>query len=104
MKRIVFLLMIPFLLFSYKVDIYKWGKKDTFYGFLKQNKLPLSIYYNLSPDIKRYVTHIQTGETIFVLKDNNRLKQALIPLNDTKQLQIIKSDKGYITKIVPIIY
>jgi len=103
-KRFLFLLIIPFLLFAYKVDIYKWAKKDTFYGFLKQNELPLSIYYNLSPDIKRYVRHIQTGETIFVLKDNNILKQALIPLNDTKQLQIIKSDKGYITKIVPIIY
>jgi murein DD-endopeptidase MepM/ murein hydrolase activator NlpD len=103
-KRLFFLLFIPIFLLAYKVDIHKWGKKDTFYGFLKQNSLPVSIYYNLSPKIKRYVRSIPIGESIFILKDNNVIKQALIPINSTQQIQIIKTQNGYVTKIVPIIY
>ena len=104
MKKFLFFIFIPIFLLAYKVDIYKWGSKDTFYGFLKQNSLPLSIYYNLSPKLKRYVRAIPINETIFILRDNNTIKQALIPLNSKQQLQIIKTDKGYSTKVVPIIY
>jgi len=103
-KKFLLLLLIPAFLLAYKVDIQKWSKKDTFYGFLKQNNLPVSIFYNLPPKIKRYVRNIKAGESIFILKDNNKIKQALIPLNDEKQLQIIKTKNGYSTKIVPIIY
>jgi len=104
MKKFLIFLFIPFYLFAYKVDIHKWGNKDTFYGFLKKNSLPLSIYYNLPPKIKRYVRSIPRGESIFILRDNNIIKQALIPINSKEQLQIIKKDNKYITKIVPIIY
>ncbi|WP_456479149.1 peptidoglycan DD-metalloendopeptidase family protein, partial [Nautilia sp.] len=69
-----------------------------------QNSLPLSIYYNLPPDIKRYVRSIPKGESIFILRDNNVIKQALIPISPSKQIQIIKTKNGYKTEIVPIIY
>ena len=104
MKKLFIFILVPFFLFAYKVDIYKWGKKDTFYGFLKRNSLPLNIYYNLPLKIKRYVRAIPRGESVFILKDNNIIKQALIPINSKQQLQIIKTKKGYKTKIVPIIY
>ena len=104
MRKFLFVLFIPIFLAAYKVDIYKWNNKDTFYGFLKQNSLPLSIYYNLPTKIKRYVRTIPVNETVFILRDNNVIKQALIPLNNKQQLQIIKTEKGYTTKIVPIIY
>jgi len=103
-KKFLIYLLIPVFVLAYKVDIHKWGRKDTFYGFLKQNSLPLSIYYNLPPKIKRYVRAIPKGESVFILRDNNIIKQALIPINSKQQLQIIKTDKGYVTKIVPIIY
>jgi len=103
-RKFLLILFLPIFLLAYKVDIHKWGSKDTFYGFLKQNSLPLSIYYNLSPRIKRYVRAIPRGESVFILRDNNIIKQALIPINSKEQLQIIKTDKGYITKIVPIVY
>ena len=103
MKKI-FLILIPFFLFAYKVDIQKWGSNYTFYQFLKDNHLPLSIYYNLSTKLKREVRHIQKGTIFFILRDNNNFKQALIPLNAKNQLQIIKNKNKFLTKIVPIIY
>ncbi len=104
MKKFLFLIFIPIFLLAYKVDIHKWGRKDTFYGFLKQNSLPLSIYYNLPPKIKRYVRSIPIGESVFILKDNNTIKQALIPINSKQQLQIIKTKNTYTSKLVPLIY
>jgi murein DD-endopeptidase MepM/ murein hydrolase activator NlpD len=103
-KKIFFLLLIPFLLFAYRIDIQKWDKYKTFYSFLKQNHLPFSIYYNLPNKIKRFVRFIPENETIFLLKENNDFKQALIPINSEKQLQIIKKSNKYYTKIIPIIY
>jgi len=103
-KKLFLVLLVPIFLLAYKVDIYKWQSKDTFYGFLKKNSMPLSVYYNLPPRIKRYVRAIPRGESVFILKDNNIIKQALIPLNSKEQLQIINTKKGYITKIVPIQY
>jgi len=103
MKKIFFL-FIPFLLFAYRIDIITWKRNYTFYQFLKDNHLPLSIYYNLKPKLKREVRHIYAGEKIFILKNNNAFKQALIPLNNSIQLQIIKENNKYITKTVPIIY
>jgi len=103
MRKLLFLL-IPFLLFAYKVDIKKWDKHYTFYQFLKDNNLPVNIYYSMNTTLKREVRHIQNGTLFFILKDNNTFKQALIPINSSQQLQIIKNKNKYITKIVPIIY
>ena len=103
MKKLIFLI-IPFLLFAYRVEIYKWGNKNTFYNFLRKNNLPFYIYYNLPNKIKRQVRMIPIGEDIFLLKDNNKIKQALIPLNSKEQLQIVLKNNKYLTKIVPIVY
>ena len=102
MKKL--LLLIPFLLFAYRIEHYTWKRGDTFYGFLKQNSLPLSIYYNLPKDLKRKVRFIKDGVNVFILKDNNELKQALIPLDSKDQLQIFKQNGKFYTRIVPIIY
>jgi len=104
MKKFFIFLFISITLFAYKVEIKKWSTQDTFYSFLKKYSIPFSVYYNLSPSIKRKVSRIKVGEEIFILKDNNNFKQALIPLDDEKQLQIIKQNNQYITKLVPIIY
>jgi len=103
MKKLLFLI-IPFLLFAYRVDIKNWDRGYTFYQFLKDNHLPLKIYYNLNPTLKRRVRNIPSGTTFFILKNNNDFKQALIPLNYKQQLQIIKENNRYITRLVPIIY
>ncbi len=104
MKRLIFFILIAVNLFAYKVSIITWQRHYTFYQFLKDNKLPASIYYNLNPTVKREVRHIFNGEKIFILKNNNNLKQALIPINPTQQLQIINKNGKFITKTVPIIF
>ncbi len=103
MKKFL-LILIPFILFAYKVDIQVWKRHYTFYQFLKDNNLPLSIYYNLNTKLKREVRHIPKGTIYFILKNNNKFKQALIPINSKNQLQVIKKQNKYITRIVPIIY
>jgi len=104
MKKILLFFLIPFTLFAYKVNIIDWKKNYTFYQFLKEHKLPLTLYYNLNPEIKRKVRHIRNGERVFILYNNNEIKQVLIPLNTSEQLQIIKKENRFLTKIVPIIY
>jgi len=104
LKKFFLLLLIPLLALAYRVDIQKWSKYQTFYGFLKQNHLPYSIYYNQPIEIKRYLRSIPSDETIFLLKKDNNFKEALIPINSQKQLQIIKNNNKYTTKIIPIIY
>ncbi len=104
MKRLLIFLVFLSTLFAYQVQTLKWKSSNTFYGFLKQNGLPVSVYYSLSPHTKRMVRHIPVNSTVFILKNNGDFKQALIPLNDKKQLQIIKKSNKIVTKIVPIIY
>jgi len=103
MKKIIFLLL-PFLLFAYQVEIKKWDKHQTFYGFLKSQHIPFSLYYKLDKKTQKDLTSIPRNSDIYLLKDGDSVKQALIPFNEEKQLQIIKVGKKYITKIVPIRY
>ncbi len=101
-----FILFFSFVfLFAYRIDLYKWSKRDTFYNFLKVNHLPFSIYYRLPPKIKKKVSHIPIGSEVFILQDNNKIKQLLIPLDSKNQLQIIKTSNNHFdTKIIPITY
>ena len=102
MKKL--LLFFPLFLLAYKVDIVEWSKYYAFFNFLKQNHIPYKVYYNLDKKTKKKLTHLSQKEKIFILTDNNQFKQALIPLDKKTQLQIIKKDGKFITKIVPIIY
>jgi murein DD-endopeptidase MepM/ murein hydrolase activator NlpD len=103
MKKL-FLLLIPFFLFAYRVDIETWHRSDTVWGFFKQNHIPFNLYYSLNKDVKKDLKHISVGDNIYLLKDGNRVKQVLIPLNDKNQLQIINKNKKWITKVIPIQY
>ncbi len=105
MKKFLFLFLIPLYLLAYKVEILTWKSDFSFYHFLKSHKIPLNIYYNMSTELKREVSHIPVGENIFILKNNGDFKQVLIPLNSKEQLQIIKTKNNkFVKHIVPIIY
>ena len=103
MKKLL-LLLIPFFLFAYRVDIQTWHKNDTVWGFFKQNHIPFSLYYSLNKNIKKELKKISRGNDIYLLKDGNKIKQALIPLNNKKQLQIVNENKKWVTKVIPIHY
>jgi len=104
MKKFLTFILLPLFLFGYQVQIKDWEKGQTFYGFLKKNHIPFSLYYSLDKKTRKELSSISHNTEIYLLKDGNYLKQALIPLNDKQQLQIIKKGKKYITKIVPIYY
>ena len=104
MKKFLIFILLPLFLFGYQVQIKDWEKGQTFYGFLKKNHIPFSLYYSLDKKTRKELSSISHNRDIYLLKDGVYLKQALIPLNDKQQLQIIKKGKKYITKIVPIYY
>jgi len=104
MKKLFIFLFIPLFLFAYKIEIKEWKKTDTFYSFLKANHIPFSLYYTLPKKVQKQLTSIPVNSDIYLLKNGSDTKQALIPFNDQKQLQIIKVGNKYITKIVPINY
>jgi murein DD-endopeptidase MepM/ murein hydrolase activator NlpD len=104
MKKFFLLFSIPFILFGYQVEIKEWGSNHTFYSFLKKHNIPFSIYYTLPKKVQKDLGAIPKDSDVYLLKDGNVIKQALIPFNDEKQLQIIKKGDKYITKIVPIRY
>jgi len=104
MKKIFFLLLIPFFLFAYRVELKDWHKYETFWGFLKSNKIPLSLYYSFSKNIQKKLRFISANTTIYLLKNGNELRQALIPISNKKQLQLINNRGKWSYKIVPIKY
>jgi murein DD-endopeptidase MepM/ murein hydrolase activator NlpD len=104
MKKFIFLLILPIFLFSYQVDIKEWKSGLSFYQFLQNNSIPVSVYYNLDKKTQKMVRNISSGVKIYLIKDNNNIKQALIPLDDDKQLQIINKSNSFMTKVVPIYY
>ena len=104
MKKLFIFLFIPLFLFAYKIEIKEWGKNDTFYSFLKANHIPFSLYYKLPKNIRNDLASIPINSDVYILKNGNEIKQALIPFNSKKQLQIIKKNDKYITKVIPIKY
>jgi murein DD-endopeptidase MepM/ murein hydrolase activator NlpD len=104
MKKIFLILLMPFFLFGYQIQIVKWKKFGTFYSFLKKNDIKFSFYYTLNKKIRKDLVHIPMDSEIYLLKNGTTLKQALIPLNTEKQLQLINNKGKIITKIVPIHY
>jgi len=103
MKKL-FLLFIPFLLFAYRVEIDKWHRGDTVWGFFRANHIPINLYYSLDKNVKNQLKRVPSNSAIYLLKDGNKVKQALITLNSKKQLQLVNENKKWVAKVVPIHY
>jgi murein DD-endopeptidase MepM/ murein hydrolase activator NlpD len=104
MKKIVLFLLVPFFLFAYRVDIQSWRSSDTIWGFFRANKIPLKEYYSLSKKVRNELNKIPVGKNIYFLKDDNKLKQILVYLNNKEQLQIVKEHNKWTLKVIPIYY
>lgn len=83
-----------------------WENGVTLLGFLEENSIPLTLYYNLEVEDKELVAEIKANEEYFMLQDENfEVAQALIPINNELQIHIYKdTDKRYKLDIVPIEY
>jgi murein DD-endopeptidase MepM/ murein hydrolase activator NlpD len=82
----------------------KWEKGQTYLTFLKKNKLPLSLYYEIDDKDKELTEDLYTGINYQISYDSKKnIEQVLIPINDELQIHIMKYKK-YIFEIIPIIY
>ena len=72
--------------------------------FLQRLHLPHKhLYYDLDKDDKRLTKEIRAGINYQLLRNNNIILQALLPLNNELQIHIYKKNKIYKFEIIPII-
>ena len=106
MMRFVCLLVIfVFSLDASSLHVEKWPKGETFLTFLENNKLPLSIYYDLASKEKELTSEIMSGVAYQTLQsDDGKLEQVLIPIGEELQLHLIAKKDGYALTTTPIAY
>ena len=109
----LFLFLVLFSVASYaftlktnKVEEKKWQESETLLKFLKENSLPLKLYYELDDEDKKIMHDINVGTTYYIAKDcSNQVYQAVIPLNEELEIHIYKDiSNQYRLEIIPINY
>ncbi len=115
MKRPIWILVL-FLIFEFSSQAYElynnivedkvWKPGETLLGFLAENNLPLSLYYNLDDSEEKLSADIRSHTIYQILRDKDQsIRQVLIPLNEELQLHIYKEGEGnYTLTIDPIRY
>ena len=102
MRTAVMVIMITVALFSARIDEKKWPKDRTFEQYLAEHNLS-HLMTTITAEDMQYVREIQQGERYYELYDHGTLKQALIPVNEAMEIQIVRQDPdGYRFDIVPI--
>jgi len=83
-----------------------WKQGQTLLGFMEENNLPLSLYYNLDDNEEKISSDIRSHTVYQILRDKTqRIRQVLIPLNEELQLHIYREGEGnYTLEIDPIRY
>jgi len=83
-----------------------WKKGETFSDYLQRQAVPLSVVKNISAEDVKYLSEIQAGEHFYELKEGKTLLQALIPIGEEMQIQLVKDLKSdtYHFDIIPIVY
>ena len=105
-----------FLVFATEAFAYKlynnivedkvWKRGQTLLGFMEENALPLSLYYNLDDDEEKLSSDIR-GNTVYQMlyDQKHNVRQVLIPLNEELQIHIYRENEGnYTLSIDPIRY
>ncbi len=109
----IFLLLLMLLSRGVAYELYNnivednvWKRGETLLGFLEENRLPLSLYYNLDGDDEKVMSDIRSSTVYQILRDKKgEVRQALIPLNEELQIHIYREGEGnYTLSIDPIRY
>ncbi len=109
----IYLLLLVLLNQSFAYELYNnivedkvWKRGETLLGFLEENRLPLSLYYNLDESDEKISSDIQSSTVYQILRDKKgEVRQALIPLNEELQIHIYHEGEGnYTISIDPIRY
>ncbi len=107
MKRLLILTLFISLLMGADVLEKRWVANETFSDYLIKNKIGLSLIRQISSDDIKYLSEIQAGERFYELRDDNgTLLQALIPIGEEMQIELIQDlkTKKYKFDIKPILY
>ncbi len=106
MKKILILLLMFSTLYSARVVETNWKHGETFSQYLQRNNIPSTLLDSISKNDKTLLLEIQSGDNFFELKNDNELLQALIPIGEEMQIQIIKihATGEYKFDIIPTIF
>jgi len=93
-------------LYNNVVEDKVWKKGETLLGFLEENNLPLSLYYNLDDSEEKLSADIRSLTVYQILRNRDKsIRQVLIPLNEELQLHIYEEGEGnYTLSIDPVRY
>lgn len=104
-KVIVCIILLGNFCFGATTTSKLWEKGFTFLQFLESYNIPASTYWNLFDEDKELTAEIYTGVRYYTLvDDNNKLIQALIPLNDETQIHVFMDGDTYKVDFIPISY
>ncbi|MSN96298.1 M23 family metallopeptidase [Campylobacter sp. FMV-PI01] len=108
-KKIILFVFIFMNAYSsgFKMNKFEWESGVSFLKFLENSNIPLSLYYNLSPEDKELTAEIVAGTMCEVLiqEDNSNIEQILIPISDELQIHILRDkNDNFELSFSPIIY
>lgn len=105
MIRFFILLTLATFLSATQLENFKWKEHETYLEFLERNALPLrELYYNLDKDDQVLTEEMRAGINCQMLRDKEqKILQALLPLNDELQIHLVKESDGYSFEVIPII-
>lgn len=103
MKNLFLLFFVCQICFSAVGENRIWQRGYAFLNFLADNKIPLSLYYNLPSGDKELTAEINAGIEYQVLKNSQgELIQALIPIDEEVQIHIYRENFKYKMALIPI--
>jgi len=94
-------------LYSARVIENHWTKGETFSQYIERNNIPTTLLDTISKSDKLLLLEIQSNNSFFELKNKEgQLLQALIPIGEEMQIQIVKNHTSgeYTFDIIPTIF
>jgi hypothetical protein len=107
MKTLILSIILLSSLFGARVVETRWLKGQSFSGYLADRNASIGLIRNLDEDDRKFLSDIEGGVKFYELFDGEGvLLQALIPLGEEMQIQIVREGAGghYSFDIVPINY
>ena len=89
---------------SAQLQEFKWKSGETLLTFFKKNSISQKLYYELDNETKELADEIIAGVRFFILKEKDKIKQVLIPVNEELQIHIYEAQGKYHLELTPIIY
>jgi hypothetical protein len=107
MKTLILSIILLSSLFGARVVETRWLKGQSFSGYLADRNASIGLIRNLDEDDRKFLSDIEGGVKFYELFDGEGvLLQALIPLGEEMQIQIVREGAGghYSFDIVPSNY